>query len=98
MRVTEEHATKLIAAAIALTSKEFVATLINAYDSPAETPAHETPKAKRGRKPGAAADGERCTWKHGDNQCKNKHVDSTYCTRHAKMAVALSSAADVASS
>jgi hypothetical protein len=98
MRVTEEQATKLIAAAIALTSKEFVADLIanhSAAEINAEAP---TPKAKRGRKPGAAADGERCTWANGDKQCKNKHVDGTNCTRHSKMAAVLANTGDAASS
>jgi hypothetical protein len=93
MRVTEEQATKLIAAAISLTSKEFVANLITTSNPSDEAaPADESPKGKRGRKPGAAADGERCTWTNGDKRCKNKHVNSSYCTRHAKMAQQISAA------
>lgn len=96
MQIIQEHAAKLIAAAIGLTSKEFVASLVNSTElSTVETPA---PKEKRGRKPGAAPDGERCTWTNGDKQCKNKHVNGTNCTRHAKMTAVLTSASDAVSS
>lgn len=63
--------------------------------STAVPPVTETakPKAPRGRKPGAAADGERCAWTSTAGRCKNKfHEGSTYCKMHDKKAALLNDA------
>jgi hypothetical protein len=82
----EAHARTLIETAIALTSREFVTSLVGEESSPA---APASTQKKRGRKPGAAPAADRCAWVNGDKQCKNKHTDSKYCTRHANMVAAL---------
>ena len=59
--------------------------------STAVAPVAEKAKGTRGRKPGAAADTERCAWTSPTGQCKNKfHDGSTYCKMHDKKAALLS--------
>lgn len=87
----EIHARTLIETAIAMTSRDFVTAILAGVEV--------AQKGKRGRKPGAAAAADRCTWVNGDKQCKNKHVEeSTYCKLHAGKAAALPSADDHAAS
>ena len=58
--------------------------------APAETAT--VPKSNRGRKPGAAADTERCAWSSTTGQCKNKFSEgSTYCKMHDKKAALIAS-------
>lgn len=46
-------------------------------------PAAVTEKKKRGRRPGAAADADRCIWKMvGGKQCKNSKQDGELCNIH----------------
>ena len=42
-----------------------------------------TEKSKRGRKPGAVADAERCQGTNGNGeQCKNRATQGTHCGKH----------------
>lgn len=76
--------------AVKLMGRKFVEDWLTSTAAP---PVTETIKAKgaRGRKPGAAADIERCAWAGPTGQCKNKfHDGSTYCKMHDKKAALLS--------
>jgi hypothetical protein len=54
------------------------------------------PKSTRGRKPGAATNESRCTWKRTDGTCcKNGHTaDSMFCKIHAPKAHLITGASE----
>jgi|GEM_PF-5900172 len=54
-------------------------------------------KAKRGRKPGAATEAERCHWKMPNaTQCKNrKYTNKNYCGMHIKKEFLVSESGDL---
>ena len=52
-------------------------------DNKAAAAAAPTEKSKRGRKPGAVADAERCQGTNGNGeQCKNRATQGTHCGKH----------------
>jgi hypothetical protein len=63
-----------------LTSIEFVTNWLSTQQQLALAPA----AGGRGRKPGAAPPGSRCTWSLGDgSQCKNARTDqNSFCKIH----------------
>jgi len=82
-----------IEAAITLTDIGFIRNYLDAQISDAST-GTEPPAVKtgRGRKPGAADESCRCTWKmqNGD-LCKNAKIsESAYCKTHLKRAALIS--------
>jgi hypothetical protein len=72
-----------IAAWLAAHGTEGTTEQINQQPQPQEQSQQKT--AGRGRKAGAAPDGQRCIWGHTKSgQCKNsKHEGSEYCKIHA---------------
>lgn len=90
---SEQLATLHCEVAVKLMGRKFVEDWLAALPLPSlplpSLPA-SAPKVKgpRGRKPGAAADTERCVWISPTGQCKNKFSEgSTYCKMHEKKAV-----------
>ncbi len=78
--------------ALRLTNREFLVDWIKAStntttDIPTPQPKSH-PKSTRGRKPGAADESNRCTWKRTDDTCcKNaRTTDSTFCKIHMSKA------------
>lgn len=52
-------------------------------EEPVPAPTTIIEKKKRGRRPGAAADSDRCIWKMvGGKQCKNSKQDGELCNIH----------------
>jgi hypothetical protein len=52
-------------------------------DNKSAATAAPTEKSKRGRKPGAVADAERCQGTNGNGeQCKNRATQGTHCGKH----------------
>ena len=61
-------------------SKPATASTVAAAAAAAAAP---TEKSKRGRKPGAVADAERCQGTNGNGeQCKNRATQGTHCGKH----------------
>jgi hypothetical protein len=63
-----------------------VADILESSKPPATAAAQApaaTEKSKRGRKPGAVADAERCQGVNGNGeQCKNRATQGTHCGKH----------------
>ncbi len=80
--------------ALRLTNREFLVdwlktTTNTTMATPTSQPQpHPHPKSTRGRKPGAADEVNRCTWKRtGDTCCKNaRTTDSAFCNIHISKA------------
>jgi hypothetical protein len=90
MATAEELARLHLEVAVKLTSKAFVSAWLGEatapVPAPAPTPASASAQTQghRGRKPGAAPDGERCEWTlvAGD-RCKNRRLDTgSFCKIH----------------
>jgi len=96
MNDSEQLATLHCEVAVKLMGRKFVEDWLASLPLPASASA-PAPKIKgpRGRKPGAAADTERCVWISPTGQCKNKFSEgSTYCKMHEKKAVLIVTDAD----
>lgn len=97
---SEQLATFHCEVAVKLMGRKFVEDWLAALPVSAAAAAEaEAPKGKRGRKPGAAVDSERCAWVGASGQCKNKFGDdSAYCKMHEKKAELSTAAAETAES
>jgi hypothetical protein len=100
LRTKEELAHIHLETAVALVGAETVRSWLT-NNPPTENPSTSPSSGKiRGRKPGAAPEESRCTWKlsTGD-QCKNTKLEGgVHCKIHASKAEAISAAAETATS
>jgi hypothetical protein len=82
--------------ALRLTNREFLVDCLKATTNATTTVAPPQPKSTRGRKPGAATEESRCTWKRTNGTCcKNGRAESSaFCKIHMTKAHLITGASE----